>query len=59
MKTTLVKLIAGLCLIASSAFAADEKPNVIFIMTDDQGYGDLACHGHPFIKTPNLDKLHA
>jgi len=27
-------------------------------MTDDQGYGDLACHGHPFIKTPNLDKLH-
>jgi arylsulfatase len=28
-------------------------------MTDDQGYGDLACHGHPFIKTPNLDKLYA
>jgi arylsulfatase len=28
-------------------------------MTDDQGYGDLACHGHPFLKTPNLDKLYA
>lgn len=27
-------------------------------MTDDQGYGDLACHGHPFVKTPNLDKLY-
>ena len=35
------------------------KPNVILIMTDDQGYGDLACHGNPVLKTPELDKLHA
>ena len=28
-------------------------------MTDDQGYGDLACHGNPDIRTPNLDRLHA
>ena len=55
MKTTIVKLLVALCLLTSSAFAADKKPNIIFIMTDDQGYGDLACHGHPFIKTPNLD----
>ncbi len=34
-------------------------PNVILIITDDQGYGDLACHGNPIVKTPNLDKLHA
>ncbi len=27
-------------------------------MTDDQGYGDLACHGNPYIETPNIDKLH-
>ena len=36
-----------------------QKPNVVFILTDDQGYGDLACHGNPHIKTPNLDKLHS
>ncbi|AUP81533.1 sulfatase [Flavivirga eckloniae] len=35
-----------------------QQPNVILIVTDDQGYGDLACHGNPYIKTPNIDKLH-
>ncbi|MDN5213198.1 arylsulfatase [Fulvivirgaceae bacterium BMA12] len=36
-----------------------QRPNVILIMTDDQGYGDLSCHGNPYLETPNLDKLHA
>ena len=35
-----------------------EKPNVILIMTDDQGYGDLRCHGNVRIRTPNLDRLY-
>jgi arylsulfatase A-like enzyme len=34
-------------------------PNVILIMTDDQGYGEVAAHGNPVIKTPHLDRLHA
>lgn len=36
-----------------------EKPNVVIVITDDQGYGDLSCHGNPILKTPNLDELHA
>lgn len=36
---------------------ASEKPNIVLVMTDDQGYGDLACYGNPHLKTPNIDKL--
>ena len=36
----------------------DRKPNIILIMTDDQGYGDLACHGNPWIQTPEMDRLY-
>ncbi len=36
----------------------ERKPNVILIITDDQGYGEIAAHGNPVIKTPNLDQLH-
>lgn len=47
-----------LAAVAQCAIAKD-KPNVIFIMCDDMGYGDLGCYGQPYISTPNIDSLAA
>src|SRR5579883_2116304 len=56
----LLRLFFGLWLLAlgGGAAVAADKPNIIFLLTDDQGYGDLSCHGNPILKTPNLDRLH-
>lgn len=35
------------------------KPNILLILADDWGWGDLGCHGHPYVKTPNIDRLAA
>jgi len=37
----------------------DQRPNVIIVLTDDQGYGDLSCHGNPVLRTPHIDRVHA
>ena len=42
-----------------SSGAASQRPNVVLVITDDQGYGDLGAHGNAKIQTPNLDALHA
>ena len=34
------------------------RPNILFLLTDDQGYGDVSAHGNPILKTPNIDKLY-
>lgn len=48
----------GILLFANPSFSAEEsKPNIVFIFADDWGWGDLSCHGHPWLKTPNLDRL--
>ena len=52
---TLLALLLG-AFLAVSLTAAD-NPNIVIVITDDQGYGDLSCHGNPVVKTPHLDSL--
>ena len=48
-----------LCIFCTANFSlAKNRPNIVFILTDDQGYGDLSKHGNGFIKTPNMDQLY-
>ncbi|MCY2962464.1 MAG: sulfatase-like hydrolase/transferase, partial [Planctomycetota bacterium] len=42
------------CALAQSG----RKPNIVFVITDDQGYGDISAHGNPVLRTPHLDRLH-
>lgn len=55
----LTLLLSVIPVVFSLSQAKAKPPNVILVMTDDQGYGDLSCHGNPTLPTPNLDRLHA
>ena len=53
-------LITGILAMTGAVFAADaNKPNIVFLLADDLGGGDLHCYGHPYSRTPNLDRLAA
>lgn len=42
----------------ANAAAPSGRPNVVIVITDDQGYGELSCHGNPVLQTPHLDRLY-
>ena len=45
--------------VAPAAPGVESRPNVVIILTDDQGYGEFSCHGNPLAETPNIDRLAA
>jgi len=50
-------LVAQASAMAQAPASRLSKPNIVFIFADDWGWGDLSCHGHPYVKTPNIDRL--
>ena len=59
---TKIFVMPALCtvlLLAGRMFGAETAPNIVVFLADDLGWGDLACYGHPIIKTPHLDKFAA
>jgi len=59
MNARLARLALPSVLLLAAAGALAAPPNLIVVMTDDQGYGDLSCHGNPVVQTPHLDRVHA
>src|SRR6202162_5402112 len=52
-----VALLLATLLPRHSVAASPPKPNILFILSDDMGYGDIGCYGGRFAPTPNLDRL--
>ena len=59
MNHSLSILLGGLALSVGTVQArnANGRPNILYIMCDDMGYGDLGCYGQPYIQTPHIDRL--
>ena len=58
-----MKYLIPLCLFLSLAFATSHvsaaKPNIVYILLDDAGYGDLSCYGQKLFETPHIDRIAA
>lgn len=58
MKILLTAVVAILLIFAAPGYSrAADRPNIVFIVTDDQRWDCLGCAGHPFLKTPNIDRI--
>src|SRR5688572_5104093 len=60
MRIQFVRAVVALlfaALAGTAAVEAQSRPNVVFILADDLGYGDLGCYGQQRIRTPNIDRL--
>ncbi|MDA1137845.1 MAG: arylsulfatase [Planctomycetota bacterium] len=53
-----LRALTSLAILFTCHLNAQTKPNVILIITDDQGYGDVRAHGNTMIETPNMDRMH-
>ena len=57
-KTSVLIRLAVACLLTwLLSTSATAHPNIVFIFADDWGWGDLSCHDHPYVRTPNIDRL--
>src|SRR5258706_10561208 len=54
----LLVFLCALCGQSPAASLAGKRPNILFVLCDDQGYGDISAHGNPILRTPNMDRIH-
>ena len=57
MRSTKLLLFGFLVACIATVSFGQTKPNIVFILADDLGYGELGCYGQQKIRTPNLDRL--
>ncbi|WP_324025419.1 arylsulfatase [Maribacter sp. BPC-D8] len=58
LKFKLSRILLAVTIISTcSILQSQDRPNVIIMMSDDQGYGDIGSHGNPFLKTPNMESI--
>lgn len=53
----MTRVLTVLMIVVASGVSAERQPNIVFILADDFGYGDLGVTGHPYIKSPNIDQF--